>query len=117
MLFIKFKMWRADRRWKKYGRREYFTWLHRYFRLHRELLEDPVYKDMYEYYRATLIAYRKRDGKKCSIDESLLGESIDVYADVLNFECAEGVNAYKNTIERTHSLWKNDTNMIKEIRI
>ena len=43
--------------WKKQGRKDMFTWLHRYLRLHSDLLEDSVYQNLYDYIRNELIKY------------------------------------------------------------
>ena len=50
-----------EKYWEKQGGKDLFTWVHRYLRLHRELLADKVYQDMYDYHREMLIAYVKND--------------------------------------------------------
>ena len=40
------KIRRFERYWFKRGRKELFTWLHRYLRLNKDLLEDNIYKEM-----------------------------------------------------------------------
>ena len=111
------KIRRFEKYWKKHGRRRMFTKVHRYLRLHRELLEDSVYKEMYDYHRDTLIAYLRKDfkGKKCS--DKQLGEDLDALADMFNEKSAEYINTYKSFVELLYNSWKNDTDRIKEIRI
>ena len=106
-----------DRYWKKQGRKDAFTWGHRYLRLHSELLEDSVYKEMYEYFRNTLIAYLKRDTKGKKLDDAKLGGLVDALADIFNQDGAEYVNRYKGFVELLYDHWKKDPNAVREIRI
>ncbi len=116
-LIEKFKFWRIQRNWKKQGRKDLFTWIHRYLRLHSELLEDDIYKQMLDYHRNTLIAYLKRDVKDKNISDALYGELIDVLADFFNKNAEERVNKYKPIVDELYKSWKNDPNMIRDIRI
>ncbi len=102
-----------DRRFKKYwekeGRKDLFTWVHRYLRLHSELLEDNVYQNIYDYYRNTLITYLKKDLKDKKCDDVKLGELVDTFADVFNNEEPELVNKYKPVVDELYKFWKNPT--------
>ena len=80
----KIKVRRLERYWKKQGRKDLFTWVHRYLRLHSELLDDGVYQEMFDYHRKTLIAYVKRDVKRKNTTDKEYGELIDVLADIYN---------------------------------
>ena len=78
----KLKVRRFERYWKKQGRKDLFTWIYRYLRLHSELLDDSVYQEMFDYHRNTLIAYVKRDGKRKNTSDKEYGEMIDELADI-----------------------------------
>lgn len=117
MFFNRFRAWRLERWWKKRGRKDAFTWTHRYLRLHGELLEDPIYKEMFDYHRATLVAYLKRDVKRNNMDDEQLGELVDVLADIFNKSSAERVNAYKPMVDELYNTWKNTPDMLKDIRV
>ena len=52
MFFKKWKIRRMENRRQTEVRKRLFTWIFRYLRLHSELLEDPIYKEMYDYHRA-----------------------------------------------------------------
>ena len=116
-LIGRIKIWRRERRWFKYGRKDMFTWVHRYLRLHSELLEDTVYQEMFEYYRNTLIAYLKKEAKDKNKGDTQYGEVIDVLADIYNKSSAERVNKCKPMVDELYKLWKENLNSKKEIRI
>ena len=116
MLFQKLKTRRIERWWNKYGRKDAFIWTYRYLRLHRELLEDPVYQEMFDYHRAALMAYLKRDLKNKNMKDEESGELVDVLTDIFNRSAAERVNAYKPMIDNLYDIWKNTPDKIKEIR-
>ena len=59
----KIKTRRFKKYWEKQGRKDLFTWVHRYLRLHNELLVDNVYQDIYDYCRNALKEYLKKDVK------------------------------------------------------
>lgn len=59
-LKFKLKVRRFEKYWKKRGRKDLFTWLHRYLRLHNDLLEENVYQSMYDYFRKTLVWHIKK---------------------------------------------------------
>ena len=113
----KIKIRRIERKWKKYGRKDYFTWVHRYFRLHKELIEDDIYKEIYEYTRNTLIKYYKRDVKRKDTSDKEYGELIDVLADIFNKTSADRVDKLKKTVERLYDFWVKHPDLKKEIRI
>lgn len=104
-----------ERYWKRYGRKNLFTWMHRYFRLHTELLEDETYKKVYNYVRDTLIAYHIKDDKR--FDDNYYGVSLDVIADIFNKRAADRVNKYKFAVEDMVFVWKRYPNKTFEIRI
>ena len=116
-LMERLSIWRAERRWKKYGRKELFTWVYRYLRLHRELLEDSTYKEMYDYHRNTLIAYAKRDTKDKKLTGEQLGEMIDVYSSIVIRSSPEQVNRYKLLTDILYKIWAENPDEIHEIRI
>lgn len=113
----KLKVRRFERYWNKHGRKNMFTWVHRYLRLHSELLQDNVYQEMFNYHRNTLIAYMKRDVKRKDTSDKEYGEVIDVLADIFNQNGAERVNKYKTLVELLYKFWKENPDMIKDIRI
>ena len=78
------KIRRFEHYWFKRGRKELFAWLHRYLRLNKDLLEDNIYKEMYEYYQNTLIKYFRRDVKRRGTSDEEYGKLIDVLADIFN---------------------------------
>ena len=112
----KIKIFLFKRKWKKEKRKECFTWVHRYLRLHSELLADSVYQDMYDYHRNTLIAYDKKEMKKNKNDETI-GAFIDELADMFNRRSPARVNEYKCLVDELYRFWKNNPDMIKKIRI
>ena len=59
--------------WEEQRKRDLFTWVHRYLRLHEELLEDSVYEDIYNYSRQTLITFLKEDISTEETDDEQLG--------------------------------------------
>jgi len=108
---------RFEKHWKKQGRKDLFTWIHRYLRLHYELLEDSVYQNMYDYHRNTLIAYLKNDVENKKLDDTQLGSLVDFIADVFNKNEAERVNKYKPLVDELYKFWKENPSTINEIRI
>lgn len=106
-----------QRRWFKYGRKNMFTWVHRYLRLHSELLEDIVYQEMFDYHRNMLIAYLKKDIKDKNMSDTQYGEMIDVLADIYNQNGAERVNKFKPIVDELYKSWKENLDSIKEIRV
>lgn len=81
------------------------TYIHRYLRLHGEQLEDPIYKDIYEYHRGIVIAHLKRKTKK-KVTYEELGELADVLADIFNRSSADRVNAYKPLVDNLYKIWE-----------
>lgn len=117
ILIDRFRLWRIERKWKKTGRKEMFSWVYRYLRLHRELLEDRIYKEMYDYHRNTLIAYAKRDTKDKTLTEEQLGEMIDVFSTIVNKSNPARVNSYKPLVDELYETWDDEPSGIHEIRI
>ncbi|MBR3864731.1 MAG: hypothetical protein IKJ19_06450 [Clostridia bacterium] len=116
-LIEKWKFRRFERYWHKQGRKDLFTWVHRYLRLHSELLDDSVYQEMFDYHRNTLIAYVKRDVKRKNTTDKEYGELIDVLADIYNRNGAERVNKYKPLVDELYNFWKENPDAIHDIRI
>ena len=112
---IKDKARCQDQYWQKEGKKDLFTWVHRYLRLHSELLVDFIYKDMYEYYRNAIISCLKKDVESKKLKDSKLGKLADTLADIFNKDNAEYVNKYKALVEEIYNIWKVDSNKIKEI--
>ncbi|MBR2341751.1 MAG: hypothetical protein IKA72_05030 [Clostridia bacterium] len=113
----KMEIRRFQRYWKKEGRKRMFTWVHRYLRLHSELLDDSVYQQMFDYHRNTLIAYFKRDVKRKDTSDKEYGEVIDVLADIYNQNGAERANKYKSLVEELYRFFKEHPNAMRDIRI
>lgn len=113
----KWKFRRFERYWHKQFRKDLFTWVHRYLRLHSELLDDNVYQEMFDYHRNTLIAYVKRDVKRKNTTDKEYGELIDVLADIYNRNGAERVNKYKPLVDELYNFWKENPDAIHDIRI
>ncbi len=108
---------RFERYWEKKGRKDMFTWVHRYLRLHIELLDDSVYQEIYDYYRNTLIEYVKKDIGDKKIDNEKLGELVDTLANIINKDHADVVNKYKVLVDEIYDFWKRYPNMPKDIHI
>ena len=110
------KSFHFEKYWDEYGRRDTFTKVHRYLRLHRELLEDSEYKEMYDYYRNTLIMYLRKDMEDKKYSDKQLGGVLDVLADIFNKDAVEYVNSYKPLVELLYNCWKKEPKSIREIR-
>lgn len=93
---------RAQRYWKQRGRKDFFKWLYRYLRLHKELLSDGDYQHMYEYIQKTLIAYMRRDMNCTNAEDELLIMFIDKHADVFNESEPERVEKFQWVVEYLH---------------
>ena len=106
MIFEKFRFFPLKRRLKIVKNKELSTWTHRYLRLHQELLEDPIYKNMFECNRIILVSYLKKDLKRNRMTDEQLGELVDTLADIFNKYYAEHVNAYKPIVDELYELWK-----------
>lgn len=113
----KLKIRRIGKWWKKQGRKDLFTWVHRYLRLHKELLADSVYQNMYDYHRNTLIAYLRKEVRDKKSEDEKLGEVVDVLADIFNSENAERVNKYKPVVDELYDFTKKNPTTINDIRI
>ena len=103
--------------WEKQGRKDAFTWMHRYLRLHSELLSDSIYQKMYDYHRNTLIAYLKTDIKNMRFNDEQLGAIVDHLADVFNQDNAKQVEKYEPLIAAMYAYRKEYPDEIDEIRI
>lgn len=110
-LIEKMKAKRFEKYWKRQGSKNLYTWVHRYLRLHSELLADSVYQNLYDYCRNVLIEYLKKDTNP-DIDNVQLGETIDVLTDVFNETEAEQVDKFKVVVDELYELWKNNPNVI-----
>ncbi len=118
MCFKQLKIMRIERRANKHGREELCKQIHRYFRLHRELLEDSVYKEIYDYYRATLIVYLKKDLRDNMLDDAGIGDLIDMFADYYNKKhAAENTTACRAVIDERYKTWQKLPDKCKRIRI
>ncbi len=101
----KLKIYYFKRYWKKQGKKDLFTWIHRYLRLHSDLLTDSLYQSMYDYHRNTLITYLKNDINKKKLDDVQLGQFIDVLADIFNKNNTQRVNKYQSLVEELYKFW------------
>ena len=92
----------------KEQKKNLFIWGHRYIRLHKELLADDFYKDMYNKFRCALIenARKKLGGLRKSKEE--YGKWIDDLADIYNRDHAEEVNKFAFILEEMREVWKPD---------
>lgn len=108
---------RLERCWKKKGRKEMATAVHRYLRLHSELLEDSVYKEIFHFYRNIFIEYLKKDTllKRSKYSDEQLGILADGLVDIINQGSANQVNNYKPIVDELYSRWEENPNQIKDI--
>ena len=99
-------------------RKDMFTWVHRYLRLHSELLvDDEIYKKMFEYHRSTLAAYVKKELKLTGISDGQLNDLIDTLADTFNETGSDFVEQYKPLVDELYRCWKANPEVKREIRI
>ena len=82
-----------------------YTLVHRYFRLHQELLEDSIYKSIYDCIRNELIIKVERDMKKKNLNHSVTGIVIDAVADSFNEENQEFINEQKRYVDLLYKVW------------
>ena len=113
----KWEFRRFERYWRKEGRKDLFTWVHRYLRLHKELLEDSIYQSLYDYVRDTLIAYFKRDFGKRHMSDKEYGKAIDALADIFNKRWPQRVNKYQHIVESLYELDKENPTLKKRVKI
>lgn len=106
-----------QKRYNKKIRKDLFTWLHRYLRLHNELLSDKSYQIMYDYVRATLIAYLKHDVETQECDNETIGEVVDTLADIFNKANPKSVENHKPLVIIFHDLWDGEADLMNKIRI
>ena len=109
---------RRKDRYTRQKRQELFTWLHRYLRLHNELLADESYQIMYDYVRATLIAYLQKDVEGSNgFDDETLGRFVDRITDIFVGEHPEYVEKYKPYVILFHDVWDGDKDLMKDIKV
>ncbi len=101
---------------EKKARKDLATWVHRYLRLHSELLEDKIYKDIYDHFRNELITYLREDvDNDKTITDAELGNLADILANIFNEHEAERVNKEKPTVNLLYEIWKYDENTTNNI--
>ncbi|MBQ8295263.1 MAG: hypothetical protein IJX87_02380 [Clostridia bacterium] len=105
--------------WKSYCHEDYrpkmFQLVYSYLRLHKELLEDSIYQEMYDYHRETMIAYATKWFKDTFIvQEGRCGRWVDKWADSYK-EDREDVEEVKPLVELLYKTWEKDGP--REIRI
>ena len=108
---------RLARYWKKKGEKSMATVVHCYLRLHSELLEDCVYKEIFDFYRNIFIGYLKKDTllKRRKYNDKQLEILADGFADILNQGATYRVNDYKPIVEELYRKWKENPSGIKKI--
>ena len=104
----KIKIRRFNKFWEKQGRKDMFTWAHRYLRLHSDLLEDNVYQIIYDFVRNELTNYLKNDIDLKNVDDLKLNEIIDALADAFNEKEYESVNKYKPLVDELYNHYKEE---------
>ena len=75
--------------------RRHYYWIHRYLRLHSELLEDDIYRELYDMARHMRIVRHKNKFGWKDEDEKAIGEVLDMSADFLNKESPDEVKKWK----------------------
>ena len=113
----KLRIRRFEKYWKRSGRKKLFTNVHRYLRLHKELLEDEIYQNLYNFTRNTLIAYFKRDHNDYDMSDEERGEFIDMLADIFNRNAADIVNKYQSLVEKLYDMEKETPSHKDDIRV
>ena len=99
-------------------RKDMFTWVHRYLRLHSELLvDDEIYKKMFEYHRSTLVAYLKKELKRTAMSDGQLSDLVDTLADIFNKTQSERVEQFKPLVDELYRCWKEKPDLKREILI
>jgi Ran GTPase-activating protein (RanGAP) involved in mRNA processing and transport len=102
----KIKVYRFKKYWKKQGKQDLSTWVHRYLRLHSELIEDDTYKQIYDYHRNQLIKFIQHDIVNKFFSNADLGNLIDSIADTFNQSEYDRVNEYKALVDELYILWE-----------
>ena len=93
------------RRLEEEWRIEWFTWVHRYLRLHQEMLDDKAYQDIYAHTRNVLAMDFKRQVRdECLTDEDY-GELVDTFADLYGEDHPEKVNKRVVLVEFLYKCW------------
>lgn len=88
--------------WKK----DLATWVHRYLRLHPELMTDALYEDMYKKFLSALVKAVREDFHYRKKEEPFLEKLIEVMADEFNKENEERVNEYEPVVEELRKVWE-----------
>ena len=97
----------VERYLEEYVQKVVFKNIHRYLRLHKELLKDSVYTRLYNHVRKNLIASSMHEhGETGAEAEEKRGILLDVLADIHNQENAKKVNQYKVDVERFYEVFK-----------
>ena len=99
---------------KQQNKREMFTWMHRYLRLHDELLSDEDYKNIYDYLRDSLVECLEKDMPETNFDNQQLGSMIDTIADIFNKKDAEQSEKLKPLVDEFYKIWKENPDAIKK---
>ena len=73
----------------------HYYWIYRYLRLHSELLEDDIYRELYDMARHMRIVRHKNKFGWKDEDEKAIGEVLDMSADFLNKESPDEVEKWK----------------------
>lgn len=113
----KIEIRRFEKYWEKQGRKDFFTWVHRYLRLNNELLADNTYQGIYDLFRKTLILYLRKDIDCEDVNDEDLGEVIDSLADIFNNDNAIYVNKYKPVVNELYDFYKKYPNYLNKVRI
>jgi len=96
--------------WERTGKKDMFTWVHRYLRLHSELLEDELYQSLYTYVRNSLIAYLRQDIGDNKTDDIQIGKTADALADMFNKSNSCYVEKIKPTVDELYLIWLENYN-------
>ena len=70
-------------------------------------MEDPIYLDMYLYFRKALAEFLKVDLKYKKETIESLSELVDILADIFNRTGADRVELYKPIVEAIYRIWQN----------
>ena len=73
---------------------------------------------MYDYVRATLIAYLQKDVEGSNgFDDETLGRFVDRITDIFVREHPEYVEKYKPYVILFHDVWDGDKDLMKDIKV
>ena len=116
-LVEKLKEKRFKKYWDRQGKKDLFTWVFRYLRLHSELLSDTSFLNLYNSCRNILVSYLRKDMNGKEVNDSQLEELIDALTDEFNENEPELVNQYKIAVDELNKLLKENPNILTEIYI